>query len=294
MFWLFALSLPCFGAPSAPRARPAPTLSRLSVSLCISRSGGYAYRLCPADQPLTEDCFQAHHLAFEPGSQVLVWSNGSLSWPMKSSAVYVQEGTYPPGSMWARNPLPRIWDSKKGLHNPDACPAGGPRGPQGSSGCLAFQPPCPWDTGIEPCHEKKAEGGGLLGRCDGNGMGFCSSDWVVGLIQDTVLIPADLKAGDYVLSWRWDCEETAQVSGGRAGERRRRAGEGEKAFRILGERCWCVARCYSLFCVTRQLCNSIPRLRKLFLPQISLFVRVCRFGTIAPTSRLRWSKYVAS
>jgi len=28
----------------------------------------------------------------------------------------------PQGSTWARNPIPRIWDSKVGLHNPEACP----------------------------------------------------------------------------------------------------------------------------------------------------------------------------
>ena len=27
-----------------------------------------------------------------------------------------------------------------------------------------------------------------------------------------VHVPADLPAGDYVLGWRWDCEQTSQVS----------------------------------------------------------------------------------
>lgn len=42
-------------------------------------------------------------------------------------------------------------------------------------------------------------------------MGACSSDWVVGVISDEVLIPKTLKPGAWVLSWRWDCEETAQI-----------------------------------------------------------------------------------
>ena len=70
-------------------------------------------------------------------------------------------------------------------------------------------------------------------------MGECSSDWVVGVISDHVLIPKDLPtgesklahsllrclksclcplaascapcAGEYVLGWRWDAEETAQI-----------------------------------------------------------------------------------
>ena len=30
-------------------------------------------------------------------------------------------------------------------------------------------------------------------------------------IVDRVLIPADLPAGEYVLGWRWDCEESNQI-----------------------------------------------------------------------------------
>lgn len=45
----------------------------------------------------------------------------------------------------------------------------------------AFKPPCDFDTGMLPC--PKGE------HCDGDGMGACSSDWVVGLISDEVLIP---------------------------------------------------------------------------------------------------------
>jgi hypothetical protein len=30
-------------------------------------------------------------------------------------------------------------------------------------------------------------------------------------IVDQLRIPADLPKGDYVLGWRWDCEESTQV-----------------------------------------------------------------------------------
>ena len=46
---------------------------------------------------------------------------------------------------------------------------------------------------------------------NGNGMSQCSSDWVVGVISDHVILPKNLAPGDYVLGWRWDCEETAQI-----------------------------------------------------------------------------------
>ena len=41
--------------------------------------------------------------------------------------------------------------------------------------------------------------------------GWCSGDWTLGMVSDQVRIPADLPPGRYVLSWRLDCEETAQV-----------------------------------------------------------------------------------
>ena len=41
--------------------------------------------------------------------------------------------------------------------------------------------------------------------------GWCSGDWTLGMISDKVKIPEDIAPGKYVVSWRWDCEETAQV-----------------------------------------------------------------------------------
>jgi hypothetical protein len=35
-------------------------------------------------------------------------------------------------------------------------------------------------------------------------------DWKFSIVE-TVDVPADLPAGDYALSWRWDCEATPQV-----------------------------------------------------------------------------------
>ena len=41
--------------------------------------------------------------------------------------------------------------------------------------------------------------------------GWCSGDWTLGMVADRVVIPKELSPGRYVLSWRMDCEETAQV-----------------------------------------------------------------------------------
>lgn len=174
-----------------------------------NHGGGYQYRLCPADEALTEECFRRTPLEFDRTKQTMVWNtkavpgadgttppvpkDGTLRFPVPNP-VFVDEGTWPQGSTWARDPIPRINDNNLGLYDPSSCP--GPTGRSGP-GCLQFPSPCAWDHGMFNCT-------GL--GCHGNGMGACSSDWVVGLISDRVLIPKDLKAGDYVLSWRWDCE----------------------------------------------------------------------------------------
>ena len=145
-----------------------------------------------------------------------MWAHTNLLPPPSLSLLYTHHAgniTNPPGSMWARNPLPRIFDSKVGLHNASSCPGPSTRSAHSPPGCLAFPAPCPWDTylteGLLPCDD--GETSGLLGRCDGNGMSQCSSDWVVGVISDHVILPKNLAPGDYVLGWRWDCEETAQI-----------------------------------------------------------------------------------
>ena len=38
--------------------------------------------------------------------------------------------------------------------------------------------------------------------------GDCSGDWTGGQIVDTGIVPKDPPAGEWVLGWRWDCEET--------------------------------------------------------------------------------------
>ena len=204
--------LPPTPAEQRPRWQ-AGTSVEVAWGARYNHGGGYSYRLCPASEPLTEACFQRHHLDFDQGAQVLKWNNGTLRYAMGDRAVFVNGNITKGGGMWARNPIPRIWDSKVGLHNPAACPGPSTRAAGSPPGCLAFPAPCPWDTyntsGLVPCDDKQEHD--LLGRCDGDGMGQCSSDWVVGVISDRVLIPADLPAGEYVLGWRWDCEETAQI-----------------------------------------------------------------------------------
>ena len=46
--------------------------------------------------------------------------------------------------------------------------------------------------------------------------GRCSGDWTAGIIVDQIGIP-DVPPGDYVVGFRWDCEETTQVWSGYRG-----------------------------------------------------------------------------
>merc|ERR1719352_1689402 len=164
--------------PSANRTRwQAGTWVEVAWGVRYNHGGGYQYRLCPTNEPLTEECFQRHPLEFDRTKQVLKWNNGTLEYPMGSKAIFVDgDAVRPRGSTWARNPIPRIWDSKLGLHDPEACPGPTTRANE-SPGCLAFPAPCPWDTytktGLLPCEHAE----GIPGKCDGNGMGQCSSDW---------------------------------------------------------------------------------------------------------------------
>lgn len=137
----------------------------------FNHGGGYQYRFCPKSAELTEACFQSMPLAFN-GSQFLRFANQSV--------VEIQ-GTYFQGSAgaWAMNPIP----------------ARG-RGHHANFGAsLAFPPPC--------------DEGGVNGVCSGD-----TARWPAHLglqIVDYLQVPADLPEGDYVLGWRWDCEESAQV-----------------------------------------------------------------------------------
>ena len=156
--------------------------------------GGYSYRLCPADEPLNEECFQKIPLDFV-GNSSLRWGGVGgerLYFNTTERGWDVREGTTPAGSMWRKCPLPRGpwgWKHSGASFEPvcdesDACRGAHDRAPT----CLGPEAPC-------TC------------KCSGDGIGDLPQLEIV----DQVRIPADLPPGDYVLGWRWDCEESTQV-----------------------------------------------------------------------------------
>ena len=151
----------------------------VSWNILANHGGGYQYRLCPADATLDEECFQKTPLPFV-GQQSLRWDgiNGGGGTRHYFDGTYVSEGTTPAGSMWAKNPLPRN-DTHQTL--------------------ASFAPPCD-ETPDCGQHSRK-------NKCK------CSGMWGPFNVEivDTVALPAELPAGEYVLGWRWDCEESNQI-----------------------------------------------------------------------------------
>lgn len=91
---------------------------------------------------------------------------------------YVSHGTLPAGSTWAKNPLPRNDTSNTGQSFAPKCEE---------------RPGCGSEAHASHC--------------------LCSGMWGPFNLEivDQVRIPSSLPAGDYVLGWRWDCEESNQI-----------------------------------------------------------------------------------
>merc|ERR1712232_236203 len=151
--------------------------------------GGYSYRLCEVGNELNEDCFQKMHLNFTgnsslrwggPGGEQTFFNTTELGWD-------VSVGTTPEGSMWRKNSIPR---DPHAWHHYGA----------------SFEPVC---QESEECLNSHGPGAPAIGvcKCSGDAVGHVSLLEIVDWIQ----IPANLKPGNYVLGWRWDCEESTQI-----------------------------------------------------------------------------------
>jgi len=184
------------------------TKQMVSWSILANHGGGYAYRLCKKDDPrnLSEACFQSNHLSFVGDWSWIQYNTSSKQTPIP--ATRVSSGTNPKGSQWTKNPIP-------------AC-SGTEGGSKMSSGCSAPQFSPPMVDSI-PANPKWAQSPGLygfgFGRCKSGLYGAdCSEEeteyWKQKFgfsIIDYVNVPADLTPGDYLLSFRWESEQTPQI-----------------------------------------------------------------------------------
>jgi len=149
--------------------------------IIANHGGGYSYRLCKEGQAITEECFRKTVLDFVGDFQWVQYGEGGER--VEFLANRTREGTSPPGSQWSRNPIPACIEPDGGWFSPTAeCSQG-----------TQFPPPAP---GLE--------GYGETYLAPGAPTFF----WT---LMDLVEVPMDLEPGQYVLSFRWDCEQTSQV-----------------------------------------------------------------------------------
>jgi hypothetical protein len=175
-------------------------------AIYANHGGGYAYRLCKKvdGQELTEECFQQTHLNFATDTTEVRRTKSNASVFINATTTSV--GTYPAGSQWRRNPVP-MCNCDQGIRCQGAsASARALLGGKGGKGTQAQAYPnaygvhderCPTGVQFEPLFD--------LGY--GTGLAPHTLDFTM---VDKLQLP-ELEAGEYSLSWRWDCEETPQV-----------------------------------------------------------------------------------
>jgi len=175
-----------------------------------SHGGGYQYRLCPANETLSEECFQKMPLAFAaPYGHDVVFSNQTVH----IGATVVPHSVTGTGD-WMLNPIPS-YDSDfvacdyavpKGEHCDWKCPGCG-------APAYAADLACPCRC-AEQYPQYFPSGFAYVGADPDifpDPLPDFHSDYTKYAVEDSVVVPEDIPAGDYVLGWRWDCEQTSQV-----------------------------------------------------------------------------------
>ena len=153
-----------------------------------NHGGGYSYRLCKLPKEgrvgLTEECFEQGALDFVGDTQWVQYGEDE-STRVAFRANRTREGTWPAGSQWTKNPVPVCRGPSGGdiaLGCPDCSHAGG----------YQFSPPAPGVFGY--------------GQCLLNGTYIMNFS-----IVDQLQVPLNISSGHYVLSFRYDAEQTPQV-----------------------------------------------------------------------------------
>merc|ERR1712039_50758 len=131
----------------------------------------------------------------------------------KIPAVDVNEGTIPKGSTWRRNPIPACKTPNGGAYGEQCGPKNGT-----DPNDFQFAP-----TGSDPTRAGHLLGGFGVGACFGAPYGVgCGQPpygktwdglWAQEFhfnILDELVVPL-VPPGDYIMSFRWDCEETPQI-----------------------------------------------------------------------------------
>jgi len=221
----------------------------MAWALTANHGGGYSYRLCkiPPDGNVTEECFQKIPLKFVGDHHRFQYAGRWF--PGKEPPSYdvpmtkVSEGTFPPGSEWARVPMPacRYYDqSICGPEVPINYTSPGGEIPWGGTfyggdawiaqvDCASIGagatiepdgPPPPTDInnsyGLSDgqlCPPGKTQFTEVVPGISGflANHTYPVRSVIAFSIVDKIQIPADIEEGNYMLSWRWDCEQTYQI-----------------------------------------------------------------------------------
>jgi len=199
--------------------------AEVAFAIVANHGGGYSYRLCKKSQGVTEGCFQQNVLQF----------HGNKSWLHYAEAI---PKSYAPGefldlprvpiprrivldskgSQWARNPIPSclycdqnicggvLPNITEEITDPFA-PCDFSYGCFGGNSWWKTEVCAQQCSGLDliscpPGMTQFAEpAAGISGYSDG----FSYS------VVDKVEVPAGLEAGEYLLSWRWDAEQSPQI-----------------------------------------------------------------------------------
>lgn len=156
--------------------------AEVAWGIVANHGGGYQYRLCPKPantMDLTEECFQKTPLRFVGDTQWITVTTVPQDGRINITAIRTDVGTFPAGSQWTRNPIP-------------GCAGFGGGAPAAGGQCTGTQFPAPAGPQLPTP--------GLYGFL---GLPFN--------IIDKVQVPSNLPEGDYVVSFRYDCEQTSQV-----------------------------------------------------------------------------------
>lgn len=176
----------------------AGTEVEVKSAIVANHGGGYSYRLCPKPKnliDLTEECFQAGSLEFVGNSSWAVW-NGDDNDRVEIPAY----GISLPTGHWRQNPTPACNDPSGGAATGGAtllgiCEKGYQFPPRASKrGAFGINHPMAGFSGSGSI-------GGALSTSP-------LKQWAV---VDRVKLPESLPSGDYVMSYRSDCEQTSQV-----------------------------------------------------------------------------------
>lgn len=209
----------------------AGSIQEVAFAITANHGGGYQWRLCRSDGVVNEECFQRTPLRFVGSEQFLQYNNLTFQYdkPVKLPRFAVPRlktanGTHPPGSEWARVPVPGCRLCDQSVCGPGLMPnltdpiyPGAPfnnktkafgglkwfEQQKCSQSCSGLNmTACP--PGMTQFPEPLSGISGYTGVYDIMEPGLDYS------IVDQVKVPA-LEPGPYLLSWRWDCEQSHQI-----------------------------------------------------------------------------------